>query len=315
MANAHLFLKDLKAGDEVTCVYFCKNAKIRSAKNGQRFVQSEIQDRTGILPGFFWNATDKVVALFENDGHRQLLARAEKFQGHIQLNIKEAIEVPQDRVDAALYIPTAPIDLEAYKQRLLALGSRLKKPGFVALFKAFFEDKTFLDGFVAAPAAREMHHAYFGGLLYHSVTVAESAERLAASYPALDKDLLIMGALLHDIGKMEEIRLTQQVADRNSMPLIGHIALGVLWLEERAKKIDTLSETDRHALQHIQVSHHGELEYGSPLVPQIPEAMVVHFLDNLDARVTTALEQLNKAEPGGWTPYSKIHGTYLYRKE
>jgi len=136
-----------------------------------------------------------------------------------------------------------------------------------------------------------------------------------ASYPALDKDLLIMGALLHDIGKMEEIRLTQQVADRNSMPLIGHIALGVLWLEERAKKIDTLSETDRHALQHIQVSHHGELEYGSPLVPQIPEAMVVHFLDNLDARVTTALEQLNKAEPGGWTPYSKIHGTYLYRKE
>jgi 3'-5' exoribonuclease len=314
MSDDHVFLKDLQAGDEVSCVYFCKNAKIRAAKNGQKFVQTEVQDKTGLLQGFFWNAPEKLLRLFEADGYRQLLARVEKFQGHVQLNIKEAIDYPASKLDLSLYVPTAPVDLEDYKKRLLAFGDRIKNTGWKQLFEAFFRDEAFLQRYVRAPAARELHHPYFGGLLYHSVTVAEMAEKVAAIHPRLDPDLLILGALLHDIGKIEEIDLTKHIHQRGSAPLLGHIALGAIWLEERAAKAPALTEDQRRMLQHILLSHHGEEQYGSPVRPFFPEAIVIHFLDNLDARLIAAFETLNQTAAGDWSVFSRIHGAYLYKR-
>jgi 3'-5' exoribonuclease len=225
------------------------------------------------------------------------------------------IEPASGEIDPLQFLPKTPLDVRTLFNRLAQIHRDIDNPYLRRLIKGFLGDEGFRRRFLLAPAARNHHHPYLGGLLEHVVSLSEACCRVADAYPALDRDMLIAGAFFHDIGKVEELTVTPRIEYSDRGRLVGHIVTGVLWIEEHARKIPGFPRATLDHLVHLVLSHHGTLEWGSPVRPLTKEAIALHALDNLDAQLWAFDRAVSEAKDNGthWTEYQRMFGRQMFK--
>lgn len=305
--------KELKEGDMVDTVFQVKRKGIYTSQNGNPYLSFRLSDRTGEIEGRLWEGVEEWTKnLFEGD-FLKVKGRVITFKGQLQINIKEMNIVHE--VDIKEFLPSSERDIDEMVKELREDIESVGSPYFRQLLKAFFYDEGFMSLFKKAPAAKELHHVYLGGLLEHTLQVTDLCKDALNHFRNLNNDLLITGALLHDIGKVYEFNYERLIEYSTQGRLLGHISIAVGLLEEKIKGIEGFPEEAGMLIKHLIISHHGENEYGSPVVPKTVEALILHSLDNLNARVNCFQSFMYRegTEEGKWTGYHKILERHLYR--
>lgn len=312
------FVRDLSSGETVDEVYMVTEKHLRANRSGGLYLQIELRDRTGVISSRMWNASERLFDSFDVNDFLRVRGRTQIYQGELQLIVSEFERVPVEHVDLGDFLPQTTHSIDRLMVRLRELLGQIRNPHLATLVEAFLVDESLMAKFAAAPAAVRYHHAYRGGLLEHVVTMLEIAERIGPLYPALDLDLLFAGILLHDIGKVEELSYHAAFRYTDEGELVGHVVQGVEVLGAKIREVE--QQTGRPfppelamRLKHMIVSHHGALEYGSPKVPVTLEAMALHLIDNLDAKLAAFQEELRAEGRGSWTEPSAMFRRRLYR--
>jgi 3'-5' exoribonuclease len=295
-----VFCADLEVGDEVQDVFCIARAERRTGKNGP-YLTLEFVDRSGRIPGVAWNEADALAEVLVEGGFASIRGRITMFREAPQIEVVEAEPAP-DALDPAEYLAGGPVPPEESIVGIRLLAASMVDPHLKGLVLGFLDDAEFAARFAAAPAAKVHHHAYVGGLAEHTRSVMELCALAAEHYGDLDRDLLLAGAFFHDVGKTAELAVEPGFPYTEEGSLLGHIALGFAIVRERIARVAGFPPDRAADLGHMILSHQGELEWGSPVQPQTLEALVLHFLDNLDSKVGTARPHLADIDSGrtGW---------------
>ncbi|MBQ2620686.1 MAG: HDIG domain-containing protein [Thermoguttaceae bacterium] len=306
----HQFIKDLADKTEVNSIYRIANKQVRLNRNGDSYLQVEIYDKTGTLTVRMWNAGENVYRVFEVGDYVQVLGKAQVFQGNLQIIAKKLVLASDDAYNPDDYVKQAEIDVAKLVKRLKQLVETIKNPSLRNLADCLLIDNEFMTRFCDAPAGVKNHHAYKGGLLEHTLSVMELADKTAALYSILNRDLLLTGALVHDISKIDEIQFDVEIAYSDEGQLLGHLVMGVEKLNEKIAESERLSGESmpdylKTQLKHLIISHHGEYEFGSPKLPMTLEAITLHHLDCMDSKIVgfAQLIQEDLNEDSNWTCY------------
>ena len=289
----------------------------KQTKNGKYFIQMELRDRTGAIKAIRWDATPELYSSCGVDDFLRIGGRVEEFQQHLQIIVDELAKVIEETVDLSDFLPHTGRNITEMQASLRAIVEEVKSPPLRRLLTDFLEDPEVHSGLARCPAGKSLHHAYIGGLLEHVLSLANAARRLAPNYPQLDGDLLVAGAVLHDIGKLRELSFARTFRYTDVGQLVGHIALGITWVEEKARKIADFPYELLAHVQHIIASHHGLAEHGAVKPPMTPEAMAFHYLDDMDAKLA-CLDSIRKVERLGgesdshWSVWNPALGRRLF---
>ncbi len=305
---------DLKVGDRVERVMVVAK-KVRRDFTGGKFLLFQFSDTDGILKGVLWEPTDDIERGIAQDDVVRVSGEVQEYQGSLQIRISRLEKISEGEYDPSLFLPASNRHVDELYDDLLKLISGVNDENIRGLLQTIFEEEGFRSSFVRAPAAKGWHHSYIGGLAEHTFDMARLAEKAAEIYPDVNRDLLIAGVLLHDVGKIEELSVTNHIDYSDSGRLLGHITLGVEFIDEYLRGIEGFPRELAVKLKHMIVSHHGLLENGSPIVPMTVEALLLHYIDNLDAQmrgVSQVLEK-NTGRNGNWTEYVRLLDRYIYR--
>ncbi|MEI6154260.1 MAG: HD domain-containing protein [Deltaproteobacteria bacterium] len=288
---------------------------IFSSKNNAKYMSVELKDKTGKIEGKIWDNADIFNKLFDKNDIVSIKAKSRFYQGKPQLTINDIRKAEQnltlDNMRAFFAESTAGIDL--LKEEYYKVIDQLKEPHIISLFSILNNRKDTLEKFFLYPASIGVHHVYMGGLLEHSLSLVKMGMH-AAKIIGGDTDIIIAGSLLHDIGKVEEIEMRGGFKYSDRGRLLGHITLGVMMLEECIKGVTGFPAHIADVLAHIIISHHGVEEWGSPKKPMSLEALMVHYLDNLDAKVMGVKEHMrDNMEDEKWTEYHKLYESRFYK--
>ncbi|PLV57704.1 phosphohydrolase [Thermotoga sp. SG1] len=312
LLGRELFVQDLKdhINDNVEIVLKIRSKKLQETKDNKKFLIMTLEDRTGAVRAVDWYNAELNDQRLKEGSVVRVRGRVVFFENRIQINVENdynAIRVlKKDEYDFTKFVAQSKKDPEVMKKKLFSLIDQIRDRDYKRLLRAFFvEDEKFSEEFFKSPAGMRVHHAYIGGLLEHSLTVAEICREISRYYP-LDRDLLITGALLHDVGKVREYVVTESGIDVTTEgELKGHISIGAMMVREKAKELG-LPEKKVLEVEHIILSHHGELEWGSPVVPKTIEALIVHHVENLDSKLARFFEIIENADSDQvWTEYDK----------
>jgi 3'-5' exoribonuclease len=310
-----VYVEDIKTGDKVCEVFLAAEKNLAYSQKGSPYLNLRLKDRTGEVDGKIWEnalAWDKT---FKKGDLIRIQARALSFKNAVQLSIIELKKVEDGEVELADYFPVARGDLGEMYAGILGYVEQVRTPCLSALLNAFFGDGQIAALFRRAPAAKGFHHVYIGGLLEHTLSVVRLLDMAAGHYPGVNRDLLIAGGILHDIGKIYEFSFDRIVEYSDPGRLVGHIVMGVEMVDAKIAAIPDFPEQTAMELRHLILSHHGVLEYGSPKRPKTLEALVVHYMDDLDAKVNAFQEYIRDArdEESDWTPYHRLFDRYIYK--
>lgn len=308
-------IAELEEGQSVEGFFALKEANLMTTANGNPYIRLEVGDATGSLSGNMWDAGPELYQGIRDAAVVKLRGGVETYRGKLQIKVVKIRAAAPEEVDPAQFLLRSPADLEALEAELRARIEAMADPDYQRLLSAFLEDEAFMAAFRLAPAAKENHHAYLGGLLEHTATLARLAMVLCDSSPTpLDADLLLCGAVLHDIGKVRELEAGASIRYTDEGRLLGHLIIGTLMVEKVCDALPDFPPVKRWLVQHLILSHHGKFEYGSPVLPKIPEALALHHVDNLDAKTVAAFRLMHQAEAGGdgWTPRSWMLETQLF---
>ena len=314
-------VESLRDGDSLRDdVYLAADKQQRVNRKGDPFVQVELRDRTGGVPARMWNAGEGVFRAFDNGDYVSVEGKVQNFQGTLQVILSHIERAEEKQVEAADFLPQAAVPLGVLTDKLRGFLLGLRDPHLRALGEVLLMDGELLAAYAKAPAGVKLHHATVGGLLEHSVTMMELAERLVPFYPGVDRDLALIGAFLHDVGKTRELTYARAFGYTDEGQLIGHISIGLEIVADKLRAAsDLLGEPFPRELavrvKHMVVSHHGSLDYGSPKVPMTPEAMLLNLIDTLDTRMHMVLRDLreDRGNATAWTPYNSSLGRRLYK--
>jgi len=304
----------LKVGDKVERTMVVAK-KVRRDFTGGKFLLFQFSDMEGILKGVLWEPTDDIErGVMVNDVVR-VTGEIQEYQGSLQLRISGIDKVSEGEYDPSLFLPASNRPVDELYDELLKLIAGVNDENLRGLLQAIFEDEGFRKSLVRAPAAKGWHHSYIGGLVEHTYDMVQLALKAAEIYAYVDRDLLLAGVLLHDIGKIEELSVTNHIDYSDSGRLLGHITLGIEFLDEYLRCIEGFPRELGVKLKHMIVSHHGLLENGSPIVPMTVEALLLHYIDNLDAQVRGVNQVLEKntGRNGSWTEYVRLLDRYIYK--
>jgi len=315
------YVSDLGEQESVAQVFRIGAKQLRPNRNGQLYLQFELSDRSGSVGARMWNASESLYRSVENGDYVYVEGTTQLFQGSLQLIATRLQRIEPSEVNEEDFTPLCAVDVDRLALRLGELLRSVSTPALRNLAECFLLDDAFMHKFTRAPAGIKHHHAYLGGLLEHTVNLMEVVERIAPCYPQLDRDLLLLGAFLHDVGKVDELRYDRELAYSDEGQLVGHLVLAVSLLEAKAREAERLSGEPFPAetllcLKHLILSHHGEYEYGSPKLPMTLEAVALYCLDNLDAKIA-AFSQLIRDDPNvdsDWTNFHPNLGRKLYKK-
>ena len=301
------YINTLREGDDITETYLCKSKSSGVAKNGKTFYSLVLQDKTGTIDGKIWELSN-AIEHFEAMEYVKLSAKVTSFNNKPQLNIRQTRRAEEGTYDIADYMPISKFDIDEMFKELLALIDSVKDESLKTLLRSFFvEDASFVKAFKMSSAAKSMHHAFVGGLLQHTLSVARIADFLAGFYPIMNRDLLVTAAICHDIGKVKELSEFPVNDYTDPGNLLGHIVIGAMMVKEKADGINGFDETLKNNLVHCILAHHGKLEYGSPEKPKIIEAVALSFADDTDAKLEGFSEALESEQAeGDWLPYNKM---------
>jgi 3'-5' exoribonuclease len=322
-AKTRRYIADLNAGDFLEDQVFLINAKdLRTTTNGSLYIHCVLADKTGQVLGRIWQATEAMFEQMPEGGFLRFRGRVENYKGSLQFIIDGLRPVDPESVDLADFMPQTEEDISEMFDRVKKILRQIKHPDLLQLVKQFITDKDLMERFRTAPAAAQLHHAFIGGLLEHTRNVLELALLVMPRYPKVSLDLVLAGIFLHDLGKTWELTYDTNFGYSNGGQLVGHIVQAAIWIEEKAKAVETetgkpFPDDVKQALQHIVISHHGQYEFGSPKLPAMPEAIAVHYLDNLDAKLHMYLDKIERdPDPtSDWTQYVRGLETKLFKKD
>ncbi|MBX3398308.1 MAG: HD domain-containing protein [Gemmataceae bacterium] len=313
-------IEQLRDGDAFDEIFLASDKQLRANKNGNLYLQLEIRDRTGGLSARMWNAGESVFRTFENGDFVRCDGKVQNYMGTLQVVLNHIEKVEHQKVELGDFMPHTPFDIGQLSDKLRTYLLRLDSPHLRALAECFLMDDALMRAFAACPAGVKLHHAYVGGLLEHTVSMMDIADKLVPFYPGVDRDLILMGLFLHDIGKTRELTYTRSFGYCDEGQLIGHISIGVEMLVEQMPKVEELmgEPFPREMLirlKHMILSHHGTLEHGSPKVPMTPEAILLHAIDLMDTRMHMVLRDVreDRNNQTAWTPYNVTLGRRFYK--
>jgi len=279
-------LKNLKPGDEINGVYAVRSKKLLPYRDGSGFFLGlTLADKTGQVEGRVWEQAEEVNNCCRAGDVVRVAGRAVEYNGTIQLNLTSVEKCSGDQAVPERFIPSTGITPEKVRESWLNIAATVKNTHLKQLLMLMANDHDLMESVAVSPAAKRNHHATLGGLWQHSMGIVKAAEGIAAVYSKVDRDLLVTGALLHDIGKIEEYRVRADIDYTDAGRLLGHIVLGVEIVNRYIAKLTGFPETLRIKLLHMIVSHHGQYEWQSPKRPKFLEAAVLHQLDMIDAQV------------------------------
>lgn len=309
------YISDFREGMHVSDVYLCKTRQIALTKAGKEYGNLVLQDKTGTIDSKIWDLGSPGIGHFEAMDYVAVEADVTVFQGSHQLNIKRIRKADEGEYIPGDYLPVSTKDIPQMYSQLLALIQSLKNPYLKKLTSSFFvEDQAFAKAFQFHSAAKSVHHGFVGGLLEHTLSVTQICDFYAGHYPTLNRDLLLTAAMFHDIGKTKELSVFPENDYTDDGQLLGHIIIGTEMVSERIRTIPGFPEKLASELKHCILSHHGELEYGSPKKPALLEALALSFADNTDAKMQTMTEALKAAgDNKGWLGFNRLLDTNIRR--
>jgi 3'-5' exoribonuclease len=309
-----LFIKDIRAGDFVDDIFVLSKKTVAQKRDGNNFLNVTVSDKTGNIKGVIWDNVDEISADTASGNFVQVQGTVSEYKGTLQLVVKNMTTIPADSINPSDFLPATRRDIDKMFLRLLKITATMEAGHLKKLFETFFNDMDFVRKFKNAPAAKKMHHAYIGGLLEHTLSMALLADRIAGHYSGVDRDLLIAGTILHDIGKIREFNYKYSIDYSDEGRLLSHIVIGVMMLDEKLEEVEDFPQDQAVLLRHMIVSHHGTREFGSPEPPKTIEAVLLNYIDEIDAKVNGIRDFMAKENPNeSWTSYHRLLGRHFYR--
>ena len=312
---ARIFIEDLKGGERLEQGFVLKRCDLLKTRGDKLYLALELGDRTGTVPARKWDVSEELFEQVRDAELAMVQGVVEIYKNQLQVVVNQLRRVEPAGFDLAEYLPHTTRDIDEMMGRLAATAASLKNPHLKKLIEACLANEEIAAGFRRCPGAVSYHHAFIGGLLEHTVSMLDVAEKMLPSYPFLDGDLLLAGIILHDIGKIRELECATRFNYSDQGQMLGHIVIGVIILEEQAGRVEDFPPELMMKLRHLILSHHGEFEFGSPVLPKIIESIALHHLDNLDAKLhsfASAVETEAGSE-GSWTGWNKMFKRRLFR--
>ncbi|MGH9685881.1 MAG: 3'-5' exoribonuclease YhaM family protein [Candidatus Acidiferrales bacterium] len=300
------YVADLADGQVISSLYLVREKEIRtSARTGKSWLELNLADRSGSIPAKMWDNFEGIAKTFERDDVVRVRGRVKLYNDRKELTLEQVVPAAEKDYELADFLPHTKHDVDKLYAELQSAVSGMKNPWLQKLLTCIVEDPEIAPRLKRAPAAMTMHHAFLGGLLEHTVSLVGLANAVCAHYPELDHDLLLTGVVLHDIGKLEELRYARGIDYSDEGRLLGHISMGAMLVREKCKVIERFPTPLRTMVEHLILSHHGSHEFGSPSLPQFPEAIALHAIDDLDSKMAgmRATIELSSAADGAqkWT--------------
>ena len=311
-------IQRLKEGDAFQGFLLAQEAAYKVSAKGSEYLELKLSDATGELKAFLWDlrAVEGDLEAIRADAFVRVKGSVTSYNGRLQLKLDKARAAQDAEVgDLSAFFPVSARPVPEMLAELDALVGSVRDPWIRQLLQALFQEDTALrEAFSRAPAAKSMHHATLGGLLEHTLSVAAMADRACAHYAGMNRDLVQAGVLLHDVGKTAELSYQRSFGYTDAGNLLGHIALEADWISRAVGKIPGFPEALRMQILHIVLSHHGRLEFGSPVLPKTPEALLVHYLDDLDGKLEAMFRAIgDEAGSGAWSAFSRALERVVFR--
>lgn len=314
------YVNQLINGDSVDECFLVADKQLRANRQGNLYLNLELRDKTGSVGARLWNATEGLARLFEPGDYLHVRGKTQIFQGALQIILSHVEPADPNRIEPEDFLPQSTQNVAKLTARLRELLFSMGNPHLRALVECFLIDEEFVRKFTTAPAGIKNHHAYQAGLLEHVVTMLATADRISDLYPDLDRDLLMTGIFLHDIGKVDELCYDRAFGYTDEGQLVGHLVMGVEMLRDKVERTTDLTGEPFPPelllrLKHMIVSHHGAYEFGSPKVPMTLEAIALHHLDCLDAKLHTFAREIrdDPCRDSSWTPFQQNLGRRLFK--
>jgi 3'-5' exoribonuclease len=309
-----LFVKDLEPDPSITSFFLVHEKEVRNTANGKAYLRMELGDRTGTVEARMWDQFELLAKEVNRDDFVKVQARVELYRNRPQLTLQQFRVAKPEEIDLGDFLPRTSYDIEELYKQVLGFIDGMKNPWLKRLCSDILSDPKIVERFKRAPAAKTMHHAYIGGLIEHVVGLCGLARQIAAHYLELDVDLLLTAALLHDVGKLDELCYERAVSYSVEGQLLGHIVMEIGTVGQVMDAIEGFPERLKTVVQHMLISHHGEYEFGSPKLPMIREALAFHYMDDLDSKMGAirAALAVDSGEPE-WSAFSAALGRKFLR--
>jgi 3'-5' exoribonuclease len=310
------FVKDLTADQVITGFFLVHEKEVRNTNTGKPYLRMELGDRSGTIEARMWEQFEPYAKEVNRDDFVKVQARVEIYRNKPQLSLQQFRVAKAAEIDLADFLAHTPFNVDEMYQGLLNTAEGMSNPHLKRLVIQILSDPNIASRFKRAPAAKVMHHAYLGGLLEHVVGLCGLAKLVTAHYPELDVDLLLTAAMLHDVGKLDELCYERSVGYTVEGQLLGHIVMELETVTKAMDAIEGFPAKLKTVVEHMLISHHGQYEFGSPKLPMIREALVFHYLDDMDSKVA-AVRAAMAIESGedNWSAYSGALGRKFLRLE
>lgn len=297
----------------ITSCFLVLSKQVKSKKNsGEPYLALALGDRTGQIDAKMWDNVAQAMEAFDQDDVLKIRGLLNKYNNRFQITIERLRKVEEAEIDYADFLPKTTKNIDELWQTLTDFVTTFQDPRLKALIEAFLADPEIVRSYRNAPAAKTLHHACIGGLLEHVVSLFRSCDLMCRNYPQINRDLLLSGAFLHDIGKIHELTYKRSFSYTTRGQLLGHMVIELEMLHEKIAQVPGFSDEVKILLEHMIISHHGQYDFGSPKLPMFPEALMLHYLDDLDSKMENMRAQFEReAATGPWTTYNNSMGRSL----
>ncbi len=297
----------------ITSSFVVASKQVKPKKNGEPYLALVLADRTGQIEAKMWDNVEEFIAAFEQDDFLKIKGLINKYKNRFQLTIHKLRRMGEAEIDYTDYLPKTTKDIGELWRTLTDFVGTFQNPHLKALVESFMADPEIAERYRNAPAAKTLHHAYIGGLLDHVVSLFRSCDLMSHNYPQINRDLLLTGAFLHDIGKIDELTYKRSFSYTTRGQLLGHMIIELEMLQAKLAKLPDFPPELKTLLEHLIISHHGQYDFGSPKLPMFPEALMLHYLDDLDSKMEAMRAHFARESEleGPWTSYNPSLGRPL----
>jgi 3'-5' exoribonuclease len=308
------FVKNLSDKDQIKSIFLAADKVSLSDRNGKKYLSVNLQDSSGSINARIWDNVDKIDPTFNSGDFVWVKGHVQVYQNRKQVVVHDLKPANEDEIDLKDFVKESSQSPDVLKRRLHEYVDSISDENIRALLTNVLADTEIRSLMIKAPAAKSIHHAYMGGLLEHVISICDVMEKVAAHYSLLNRDLLIFGAIFHDIGKVYELKVDSGIQYTSQGRLVGHMGIACEFIDRFSRPIEGFPAELVDVLKHIVLSHHGRLEYGSPKLPAFPEALVVHMIDDLDSKLNTIFTYMQAELEGGesWTRYHQGFERYFF---
>jgi 3'-5' exoribonuclease len=297
----------------ITSSFVVASKQVKAKKNGEPYLALILADRTGQIEAKMWDNVDEFILGFEQDDFLKIKGLINKYKNRFQLTIHKLRRMAEAEIDFTDYLPKTTKDIGELWRTLTEFVASFQNPHLKALVELFMADADIAERYRNAPAAKTLHHAYIGGLLDHVVSLFRSCDLMCRNYPQVNRDLLLTGAFLHDIGKIQELTYNRAFSYTTRGQLLGHMVIELEMLQAKLEQLPGFPAELKTLLEHMIISHHGQYEFGSSKLPMFPEALLLHYLDDLDSKMEAMRAHFEREAElqGPWTSYNASLGRPL----